>query len=129
MTPLTTILEILIILVLYWLGEFTIQTKWQSENKTVHFSALFAHSLNYTAVFCLPMLAFYFSSYMRPEVCFILPAAFLTHLGACYYTTKISEKLAAEAKINGPNSAYSYSGLGHIICIFQLLATYYLLQY
>jgi hypothetical protein len=129
MTPLTTIVEIFVILFLYWIGEFVVQTRWQAENKTTNKAALFAHSINYTAVFCIPVLIYYFTSEMRPEVTFILPASFITHLGISHLSTKMSEEMAKEDKIYSINSAYCYAGLGHIICIFQLLGTYYILQY
>lgn len=124
-----SVLSVLVILAIHYVGDFIFQTEWQARNKSKNNAALTSHVGTYTMTWIVPMLIM-FSTSAHVLTAFFLAIlfagiTFVCHWTTDYFTSRINAKLWAKGNTHGFFVSLGFDQLLHFT---QLLLTFVLLK-
>ena len=149
-----TLLEIFVILIVHWIGNFVLQTDKQAKGKSKNWKDLLDYTCTYSSIwifFCIVMFnnnfidTFFNLNWIYPTILFVL-ITFICHTITDYFTSRLNSKLVPERwnivlnNGKGNKTFWQYPkgenwynffvsvGFDQILHYIQLFTTYYLLK-
>lgn len=125
-----TLIEIFSIILLHWIADFLVQTRWQGENKSKSWIALLGHTLSYTGFWLLAGIGWVSfileNGSVFTNVLWFCGITFILHTATDYFTSRWTSKLFEKKKMH---IFWAVIGLDQILHYMQLFITYKLLFY
>jgi len=124
-----SLIDIIVILFLHWLGDFVLHTDKQAKGKSKNWSDLLDHTTDYSLVFLAAgmLLSCWLEEYfISPAGILIFVAVtFVTHTAIDYVTSRINSRLWEQGRTH---DFFFCVGLDQYLHYFQLFVTYYLIS-
>jgi len=125
-----SLLAILIIITIHFIGDFVLQSHWQAINKSKDNEALTQHASTYALCWIGPMTALFYIDHFTLSGSFLLSLAFTTitflaHWITDYFTSRLNSKLWAKGNMH---NFFVAIGGDQLLHYFQLFATFCLLK-
>ncbi len=122
--------ELIIILVIHFLGDFVLQTHWQATNKSKDNVALTQHVTTYAICWLAPMaVLFWFGPFntLGGVILSLIFSAitFSAHWVTDYFTSRLNSKLWAKGDVH---NFFVSVGFDQVLHYIQLFGTYILLK-
>jgi hypothetical protein len=120
-TEFKVVLDVLLILFIHTIADFSLQTDWQAKNKSTNSTALFRHVVNYSACFIIPVL------YMLGPinmVLFVSLTCYFHYITDAYTSPRVG-KLHQEGDIH---NMFLIIGVDQYLHTLQLVLTYCVLR-
>lgn len=116
-----TIVMVMVILFVHWVGDFVVQTEWEARNKSKSWVALISHTSTYTALWIMFSVFFLtdWGMFWFPIITFV------THTIIDYFTSRLNAKLAITAREkNDYHNFFVSVGFDQFLHYTQLFLTY-----
>lgn len=109
---------LLIILFTHWVADFVLQPDDLAKNKATDNTALFLHSLEYTAVWFLVICTMVFYIPFSLKILWFLPITFIIHFAIDYYTSKANKYLFEKGDTHNFFVSIGFDQILHYVQIF-----------
>jgi len=123
MNTLDTILILLGILFLHWIGDGVLQTDKMAKGKSSNWEDLLDHTVMYSFVFFIGSMI-YFAFTMTYAIAFFSIITFFFHTATDYVTSRINSKLWKDGKVHNFFVSVLFDQFLHFV---QLFLTFYFL--
>jgi len=117
-----SIIAILYLMFIHWVGDFLFQTPWMGENKSKNFKALVTHTTVYTLIMMFGSV--YWLEFSISDIFMFGLITFACHTITDFFSSKLTSKQFSNKIYNGFSGGFTIIGMDQYLHLMQIILTY-----